>query len=73
MTNLTYFLLSLLFLSGLRLSAQPSDAISGYLDEIYPDLEELYIHLHQNPELSLQEENTARLMADNLKELGFEV
>jgi len=38
-----------------------------------PELVELYTHLHQNPELSLQEEQSAARMAKELKQLGFEV
>jgi amidohydrolase len=34
---------------------------------------DLYISLHQNPELSLMEFKTARKMADELESLGFEV
>ena len=34
---------------------------------------ELYRHLHQNPELSLQEKETAARMADELRGLGVEV
>ena len=37
------------------------------------DLVALYKHLHANPELSLQEEQTAARMAEELKKLGFEV
>jgi hippurate hydrolase len=36
-------------------------------------LVELYRHLHQNPELSLQEKNTAARMADELRALDVEV
>jgi hippurate hydrolase len=43
------------------------------LDAIYPDLEKLYLDLHQNPELSFHEEKTAAKMADRLRALGFEV
>lgn len=71
--SMTCFFLSLILFSGHHLIAQPSDQISNYLDEIYPGLETMYLDLHQTPELSLQEENTARKMADNLKDLGFEV
>ncbi|MBL0739716.1 amidohydrolase [Chryseolinea lacunae] len=39
----------------------------------YPSLEKLYLHLHENPELSLHEEKTAARMAAELKQLGFEV
>jgi hippurate hydrolase len=37
------------------------------------DLEKLYKHLHQNPELSLREFRTADRMAAELKKLGFKV
>jgi hippurate hydrolase len=47
--------------------------LSPFVDSIYPSLEELYKHLHQNPELSLQEEKTAQMMASELKKSGFEV
>jgi len=40
---------------------------------IYPDLEKLYLDLHQTPELSGHEEKTAAKMADRLRGLGFEV
>lgn len=43
------------------------------IDAIYPDIEALYIDLHRNPELSLQEQKTAAKMADGLRQLGFEV
>ncbi|WP_417451954.1 amidohydrolase [Kordiimonas sp.] len=39
----------------------------------YDYLEKLYIHLHQNPELSLQEEKTSARMAAELEKAGFEV
>ncbi|OQE46758.1 hypothetical protein PENCOP_c001G01513 [Penicillium coprophilum] len=41
-----------------------------------PDLEQfedVYRHLHTNPELSGQEEQTAKLASDHLKAIGFEV
>jgi amidohydrolase len=55
--------------------AQPAalKQISTYTDKEYPALDKLYKHLHQNPELSLQEEKTAATMAAELKALGFEV
>lgn len=37
------------------------------------DLESLYQHLHQNPELSFQEAQTAKRMATELQNYGFEV
>ncbi|MEL7478422.1 MAG: M20/M25/M40 family metallo-hydrolase, partial [Pseudomonadota bacterium] len=38
-----------------------------------PKLNQLYLHLHQNPELSYQEEQTGKRLAKELKQLGFEV
>nr|WP_234401316.1 amidohydrolase [Pseudoalteromonas sp. T1lg23B] len=38
-----------------------------------PNLESLYLHLHQNPELSYQEKNTAARLTSELKMLGFTV
>lgn len=43
------------------------------IDKKMPYLEELYLGLHQSPELSLQENNTSEKMAGELKKLGFEV
>jgi hippurate hydrolase len=43
------------------------------VDAVYRDVEELYIDLHRNPELSLQEEKTAATLADRLRRLGFDV
>jgi hippurate hydrolase len=37
------------------------------------DLEKLYLHLHANPEIAFQEEQTAARLAMELKTLGFEV
>ncbi|PCK31505.1 M20 metallopeptidase family protein [Pseudoalteromonas piscicida] len=41
--------------------------------ESMPELESLYLHLHQNPELSYQEEKTARRLAKEMRTLGYEV
>src|SRR6516225_6645698 len=46
-----------------------SKRIAGDMDRLIA----LYKHLHSNPELSYQEENTAARMAKELRELGFEV
>ena len=51
----------------------PASPALAPLDSIYPDLEKLYIDLHQNPELSLHEEKSAAKMAARLKALGYEV
>ncbi|TMO54588.1 M20 metallopeptidase family protein [Pseudoalteromonas phenolica] len=38
-----------------------------------PKLNQLYLHLHQNPELSYQEEQTGKRLAKELEQLGFDV
>lgn len=53
-----------------------SQFVSGLLDEInqiLPMIEAIYKDLHQNPELSLQEVRTAGIVAQKLREAGFEV
>lgn len=52
---------------------EPSAAVLRGLEAIYPDMDALYRELHQNPELSLQEEKTAARLAERLRKLGFEV
>src|SRR5262249_46518703 len=48
-------------------------AVKKQIDADYAGLEELYKHLHANPELSLRELKTADRMAKELTKLGFEV
>jgi amidohydrolase len=43
------------------------------LDGLMPDLEKLYLDLHQSPELSLHEEKTSARMAERLRALGYQV
>lgn len=47
--------------------------IQKLVETDYPYLEKLYLYLHQNPELSFYETNTAKRMADELRGLGFVV
>lgn len=54
-------------------AADPKAAVRAYLDRDFPRLESLYTHLHQNPELSFQEEKTARRFALELREAGYAV
>lgn len=37
------------------------------------NLQEIYVDLHQNPELSFQETRTASIIAEHLEQLGYEV
>jgi hippurate hydrolase len=59
----------LLFAFPLLCTAAPPTG----LDAIYPALDKLYIDLHRNPELSLQEEKTAAKMARQLRDAGYTV
>jgi hippurate hydrolase len=43
------------------------------VDAIYPEIEKLYIDLHQNPELPFHEQRTAATLAARVKALGYEV
>src|SRR2546423_2984235 len=56
-------------LLALILAASPLDG----LDQIYPQLDALYLDLHKNPELSTKEQRTSARMADELRKLGYEV
>lgn len=57
----------------LTLAAPPLAEIDRNLDTEAPNLLALYLHLHRNPELSLQEEKSAARMAEELRKLGFDV
>jgi amidohydrolase len=65
-----WILLASLTLSPLAATAAPlKDAISADM----PSLMALYQHLHTNPELSAQEVNTAKRMAEELRKAGYSV
>ncbi|HEX4440153.1 MAG TPA: amidohydrolase [Thermoanaerobaculia bacterium] len=65
-------LATLLALPAASAPPKPSPALAP-LNAAYPDLERLYIDLHQSPELSLHEEKTSAKIADRLRALGYEV
>ena len=50
-----------------------SPAISREVDGVYADAHTLYLDLHQNPELSFHETQTAAKLAQQLSALGYEV
>ncbi len=54
------------------LSERAASALTR-LDALYPDIEALYLDLHEHPELSLQEHQTAAKVAARLEPLGYEV
>lgn len=61
-----FFLIAFFTVSGQGI---PEDKISFEMDY----LNDLYVHLHRHPELSLQERETSRRMAEELRAAGFEV
>ena len=63
------FISLLLVLLPLIILGQNIKDINNYI----PELVKTYKYLHQNPELSFLETNTASLLAENMKSLGFEV
>jgi len=60
-------------LLGPGIAIADGPAAPDSLETLYPQLERLYLDLHQNPELSLHEERTAAKMAAELRSAGFEV
>jgi amidohydrolase len=58
-----------------RLYAQTpaSKQIQTIIDKEYDSLQSLYKHLHAHPELSLQEKQTAELLAQALTKTGYQV
>jgi hippurate hydrolase len=50
----------------------PANVLAN-LDGLLPELESAYKYLHSHPELSMQENRTARIVADRLRAAGYEV
>ncbi|MCL1093468.1 M20 metallopeptidase family protein [Shewanella kaireitica] len=48
-------------------------SLNSSVERSMPELEQLYLHLHKNPELSYQEKATSARMAKELSALGFDV
>jgi amidohydrolase len=65
---------TLLFASSSVQTSRAGDGVdAAQVDAIYPDIEELYIDLHHNPELAFHEQRTAATLAARVKSLGYEV
>ena len=48
-------------------------SLAGEVQSVYPQVKTLYIDLHEHPELSAHEVNTAATLAAHLRKLGYEV
>jgi hippurate hydrolase len=73
MKTATLFLLFSLAVSGYTQTATRTESSSKEVDAVYPAAHELYIELHQSPELSSHETQTASKLAARLRSLGYEV
>ena len=65
--------LLLVILIQLAFNVSADSTLKTAIHDDYPYLESLYTHLHMNPEISFQEENTSIRMANELRSLGFTV
>jgi amidohydrolase len=65
-----FLLLPLLTASYILAQITPG---SREVEAVYPEAHALYLDLHQNPELSAHETQTAAKLADRLRGLGYEV
>lgn len=50
-----------------------NENMDSFIDQLLPELEEIYKDIHQNPELSMQEVRTSNIAADYLAKYGYEV
>jgi len=66
------FVFSALVLAATSTFAQNSKTTTE-IDAVFPDVHALYLDLHQNPELSSHEVQTAAKLADRLRQIGFDV
>jgi len=63
----------IMLLAVLVASAWAQAPASKEVEAVYPDAHDLYLDLHQNPELSSHENQTAAKLASRLRALGYEV
>lgn len=72
LTRLTMLALSLCFAASMQAGAQ-DDLRESIAADYEQNLEALFIHFHQNPELSHREFETSKRLAAEIRELGYEV
>jgi hypothetical protein len=54
-------------------TSSTSTSLPAEVQSVYPQVQTLYIDLHEHPELSLHEVATAAKLAGLLRQLGYEV
>src|SRR5579864_1984179 len=69
MTSATLFLFASLAASGFAQTPPTTQQV----DAVFPEARALYLDLHQKPELSFHETQTAAKLASHLRSLGYEV
>ena len=60
-------------IAAAQTASSANSALTSEVNTVYPKVEPLYVDLHQHPELSLHEVNTAAKLASRLRDLGYEV
>ncbi len=73
-----WLIAGLWLIAALGLIADPARAredggVAAEVERVYAQSEALYFHLHQHPELSFHEQQTAERLATELRTLGYEV
>jgi amidohydrolase len=64
---------TLVILASLVAAAYAQTTMSKQVEAVYPDAHALYVDIHQNPELSSHETQTAAKLAARLRDLGYDV
>jgi hippurate hydrolase len=67
------FVLVLLLLAGLAVAQTSITPNSREVDAVYPAAHDLYVDVHEHPELSSHETQTAAKLAERLRSLGYDV
>jgi len=63
----------ILLLASLAALGHAQSPLSKEVDAVYPEAHALYLDIHQTPELSSHETQTASKLADRLRRLGYDV
>jgi hippurate hydrolase len=70
--NCIFFIVRLIIMEITKIKAF-NNKIDSFIDNLLPELEEMYKDIHKNPELSMQEFRTAKIVADYLTKYQYEV
>ncbi|MEM6801479.1 MAG: amidohydrolase [Bacteroidota bacterium] len=66
-------LISSFFFLAMDTESERLKKLRDIVDREVPEIEELYKHLHSHPELSLHEQESGKILAERVRQLGFEV